>query len=327
MTRFPIRAALVAVIVPFTLAAIGVALQLAWLPELPANIATHWSFTGEPDAVGPSWTMPLLLGVLGILLPLMFGVILARTVRPAGPTATQKLLAVASLFAVTLLSVIVTASVAIQRGLAVGSASAAILPVLGFAVIVSLVLAAAAWFFLPRAVSGASSGESAAPPIPIAPGELVVWVGHARFSTWTIVALSLTIAVVTAVIAFVIAIRGVWPLAALPVVVAFAVLGTASWRVRVDGDGLTIRAALGWPLFRVPLDDVASATTSRVVPLGEFGGYGIRWGLGRRLGVVTRGGEALEVKRRDGRTIVVTVDDAGTAAGLLTALAARSAGS
>ncbi len=63
----------------------------------------------------------------------MFGVLLARTVRSDGPTATQKLLAVASLFAVTLLSIVVTASVAIQRGLPVGSSSPTILPVLGIA--------------------------------------------------------------------------------------------------------------------------------------------------------------------------------------------------
>jgi hypothetical protein len=60
-----------------------------------------------------------------------------------------------------------------------------------------------------------------------------------------------------------------------------------------------------------------------VVPLGEFGGFGLRWGPGRRLGIITRGGEALEVQRRDGRTVVVTVDDAATAAGLLMAFAAR----
>ncbi|MEO8261217.1 MAG: DUF1648 domain-containing protein [Pseudolysinimonas sp.] len=324
MTRFPVRIALVAVIVPVTLAAIGVALQLAWLPELPPTVATHWGFSGTPDAFGPSWTMPVLLAALGALIPLMFGVILGRTVRPAGPTATQKLLAAASLFAVTLVSIIVTASVAIQRGLAVGSASPAILPVFAVGLTVALVLAAAGWFLMPRAVSGASAAQAAPAPIRVAPGELVVWVGHARFSTWTIVALCLTVALVTAVIAFVIAIRGAWPLAIVPVVVAVAVLGTASWRVRVDGEGLTVRAALGWPKFRVPLDDIASASTSQVVPLGEFGGYGIRWGLGRRLGVVTRGGEALEVHRRDGRAVVVTVDDADTAAGLLTALAARS---
>jgi hypothetical protein len=325
MTRFPFRIALVAVIIPFALAVVGVALQLAWLPELPETIATHWGFGGEPDSFGPSWSMPLLLGVLGVLIPALFGVVLARTVRPEGPTATQKLLAVASLFAVTLLSIVVTASIAIQRGLAVGSSSPTILPVLGIAVGAALLLAAAGWIFLPRAVPGVSTRDGVTPPVALAPGELVVWVGHARFSTWALIALCGVIAVATAVVAFVIALRGAWPLAIVPVVVLVSVLGSASWRVRVDADGLTVRPTLGWPQYRVALADVASAAKTTVVPLGEFGGFGIRWGRGRRLGIITRGGEALEVLRRDGRALVVTVDDAATAAGLLTALAARTA--
>jgi hypothetical protein len=325
MTRFSIRIALVAVIVPFALAAIGVALQLAWLPELPETIATHWGFGGDPDAFGPSWTMPLLLAVMGVLFPALFGLLLARTVRPEGPTATQKLLAVASLFAVTLLSIIVTVSVAIQRGLPVGSSSPTILPVLAVALAIALVLAGAGWFFMPRAVSGASTRDVATPPVQVAPGELVVWIGHARFATWVLLLLCGIVVLATAVVVFVIAIRGVWPLALVPVVLAVSILGTSSWRVRVDGNGLTVRPTLGWPRYRVALSDVASASSTHVVPLGEFGGFGIRWGLGRRLGIITRGGEALEVQHRDGRAVVVTVDDAATAAGLLTALAARTA--
>jgi hypothetical protein len=325
MTRFPFRIALVAVVLPFALAVVGVALQLAWLPELPETIATHWGFGGEPDSFGPAWSMPLMLGVLGVLVPTLFGVVLARTVRPEGPTATQKLLAVASLFTVTLLSIVVTASIAIQRGLPVGSPSPTILPVLGIAFGTALLLAAAGWFVLPRAVPGVSIRDGATPPLPVAPGELVVWVGHARFSTWVMIVLCAVIAVATAAVAFVIALRGPWPLAIVPVVLLVAVLGTANWRVRVDAEGLTVRPTLGWPLYRVALSEVASAATTTVVPLGEFGGFGIRWGLGRRLGIITRGGEALEVLRHDGRAIVVTVDDAATAAGLLTALAARTA--
>jgi hypothetical protein len=323
MNRLSHRIALVAMIVPFTLAGIGVALQLAWLPELPATVATHWSFDGRPDAFGPSWTMPLLLAILGVLLPVIFGVLLTRTVGPEGPTATQKLLAGASVFAVTLLSVVITASVAIQRGLPVGTPSPTILPVLGIGVGASLLLAGAGWFFLPRAVPGASKPGPAAPPITVAPGELVVWVGHARFATWAVILLCGVVAVATAAVVFVVATRGIWPLAIVPVVLVLSLLGTSSWRVRVDADGLTVRAALGWPRYRVPLTEIASATTAEVVPLGEFGGFGVRWGPGRRLGIITRGGEALEVLRHDGRAVVVTVDDAATAAGLLTALAAR----
>jgi hypothetical protein len=45
---------------------------------------------------------------------------------------------------------------------------------------------------------------------------------------------------------------------------------------------------------------------------------------GRRTGIVLRAGEAIEVKRTDGKTLVVTVDDALQGAALLNGLVARS---
>ena len=132
---------------------------------------------------------------------------------------------------------------------------------------------------------------------------------------------------VTASSSFVIVGTGAWWLLIVPVVVA--VVGPRAprqWRVRVDDAGLTVRRPLGWPQYRVAArrrrvggrdrTSCRSASSAATACGSAPGG---------RLGVVTRGGEALEVKRRDGRAIVVTVDDAGTAAGLLTALAARPA--
>jgi hypothetical protein len=55
----------------------------------------------------------------------------------------------------------------------------------------------------------------------------------------------------------------------------------------------------------------------------DFGGWGWRVGRGGRVGVVTRKGEGLLVERTGGRSIVVTVDGAAGAAGLLNALADR----
>jgi hypothetical protein len=56
-----------------------------------------------------------------------------------------------------------------------------------------------------------------------------------------------------------------------------------------------------------------------VAPLGDYGGLGLRHRRGVTA-VATRGGEALEVTRADGRRLVLTVDDAATAAGVLQAL-------
>jgi hypothetical protein len=96
------------------------------------------------------------------------------------------------------------------------------------------------------------------------------------------------------------------------------------FRVRVDDQGLTVRSALGVPAFRVPLGEVETAEPAQIQAFAEFGGIGVRSVPGRRLGVVLRSGEALRVRRTDGREFVVTVDDAATAAALLTALVQRA---
>lgn len=319
MKALPFRVVLVALIVPLTLVVIGIALLLAWLPSMPAEIVVHWNFAGEADAQGPAWSMPVLLGVVGIGLPALFTTLVATSITPAGPTATQKLLAVAALFVGFFLTFTIVSSVALQR-----SGSDAVPPIadyLGIGLLAGFALAAVGWFVLPRTVPGRSASQTAAPAVSIAPGERVAWIGYARFSTGVLVALVATVVLATGAIVFAIAVSGSWWLLVVPVVLAVALLGTVSWRVRVDESGLTVRAALGWPMYRVAASEVAKAGTTTVVPLGEFGGYGIRFGLGGRLGVITRGGEALEVERHDGRAIVVTVDDAATAAGVLSAVA------
>jgi hypothetical protein len=62
-----------------------------------------------------------------------------------------------------------------------------------------------------------------------------------------------------------------------------------------------------------------------VEAIGTFGGWGLRWAGRGRIGIITRSGPALEVRRHDGSSLVITVDDAAAAAALLTArVAARS---
>jgi hypothetical protein len=102
--------------------------------------------------------------------------------------------------------------------------------------------------------------------------------------------------------------------------VAVALLGSA--RVTADRRGLTVSfGPFGWPRMRVPADDIAEVAVADVSP-GQFGGWGYRIVPGGS-GVIMRSGEALVVTRRSGRRFTVTVDDAGTAAGLLSAVAAR----
>ncbi len=111
-------------------------------------------------------------------------------------------------------------------------------------------------------------------------------------------------------------------LAGIAVVLVIVVAATVAFHVRVDDTGFTVRSVLGIPRFRVPLAEVATAAKVEVNPMGEFGGWGMRLGADRRFGIILRAGEAIEVARTNGKRLVVTVDDAGTGAGLLEALMA-----
>ena len=73
--------------------------------------------------------------------------------------------------------------------------------------------------------------------------------------------------------------------------------------------------------FRVKLDNEHEVLAYTA---GKMRKFRIRTGVGGRIGVVMRGGEALEVVRTGGRRVVVTVGDAATGAALLNTLAARA---
>jgi hypothetical protein len=324
MNRLPFRMTLIAVLIPFALAIAGVAIQLAWLPSLPATIATHWTFDGSADAFGPAWSMPVLLAVVGVVLPTLCAVLLALGGK-TGPTFWQKFIAVTSLFVAALLSFVVTSSVGIQVSRPVDAPSPDIAGFLAIGTAAGLVLAVVGWFVLPRAVNGRSVQDAPAAPVTVGPGERVAWVGRARYSTTLLMILVVALVLVTALVLYAAVTAGVWWALVVPLIVGVSVLGTASWPVRIDDSGLTVRSAVGWPRFVVTAADVETAAVVQVMPLGEFGGYGLRYAPNGRVGIVTRRGEALDVKRRNGRSLVVTVDDAGTAAGLLTTLSARVA--
>ncbi|MER7517120.1 hypothetical protein [Streptomyces sp. NPDC126499] len=118
-----------------------------------------------------------------------------------------------------------------------------------------------------------------------------------------------------------------WPytlIAAAGPVVGVPGLALSRVRVTVDRRGLTVTPSLlPRPRLRIPLDDVVSATVRHVDPVADFGGWGYRV-RAHRTGLVLRSGEALVVRRGNGREFAVTVPDAETATALLNTLAERA---
>ncbi len=108
------------------------------------------------------------------------------------------------------------------------------------------------------------------------------------------------------------------------IVCAAAVVSTLAFHVRVDAAGLTVNSIVGLPRVHVPLRDIASVEAVDVNPMGEFGGWGMRWAPGGGFGAVLRSGPGIRVHRTNGKVVTVTVEDAATGAALLGALAARA---
>lgn len=325
-TRLPLSIWVVALWLPLLLIAVAVAVQLAWMPTLPDPIAIHWGPGDQADGFGPVWSLTVLTAALGVGLTAMLALFLAFS-RAGGPAPMHKFIAVVSLAETIFLGGAITASLGAQRGLADAQQAPGtggwMLLFGGLAVGAGLL----AWFLLPRAVNP-TPDTAEVDSLDLAPGERGVWIATSGMSKASLIVMFsvLALAVVATVVPVAIE-PTLWPLvliSVLLVVVAF-VIGVA-WRVRVDATGLEVRALpLGVPRMRVSASEITSATVRQVDPLAEFGGWGWRYMPGNGWGIVGRRGEAIEVVRRAGTRLVVQVDDAATAASLLTSYAQKAA--
>lgn len=167
-------------------------------------------------------------------------------------------------------------------------------------------------------------------PIELAPGEVAAWSRTVLASRGFFWAIGVGIAFAFIASAIVIAATSglAWPVLILPVGLLVLLALTAGWRVSAGPTGLTVRGLFGVPVFRVSASDIAAVSAVGIHPMRDFGGWGIRGALGRRgewrTGIIVRAGDAIQVRRRNGREFVVTVDDAATGAAVLKAYAGGS---
>lgn len=312
----------VAVIAPIAASILAAMAQLAMLPALSGVVAIHWGAGGRPDGFGPAWTFPVLTLAIGVALPVLVGGLALRGGTRGG---RLRLLAALVWFASGLLAAISTAGLASQMGVADPRQSPSILPALLGGMVLGAVLGALAWWATIDAPTGADSGR-VPDALRVAPGEKAVWLRRASLQAPVMAPLGGAAAILCAAAVAAIAadlasggeLRAAsWTLLLAAGVSAAAVLATTSFLVRVDGGGLTVRAALGVPRMNISLDRIADARVVDVDPVGEYGGWGWRRAPGRDLGIVVRAGEAIRITQTDGRMLTVTVDDAATAVALL----------
>jgi hypothetical protein len=298
--------------------AVAAALVMSWRSELPDPVASHWGVSGVPDGFS---SLESLLGFvlgLGVLIVLLFG----GVTWGLGHTAViRRIGAAATVWVSLFLSTVLAGSLYIQRGLADARESGGVGGVMLVALLVSVVPAIVTAAVVPGDPHLPTTDTVAAdaPRIRLLEGERAVWIRSV--SSPAAFAIAIPVAALMVVLAVV---TRAWALLVVDAVVVGALLTLSSFVVRVDHEGLTVRSAIGWPRYRVPLDEVVRADVTQVSPLRDFGGWGWRVGRGGRVGVVLRAGGAVEVQRTGGRAIVVTLDDAAGAAGLLNALADRA---
>lgn len=325
-SRYVVRWAWVlGVVAPAALAATAYVLQAAWWESVPTVVPHHWNAAGEPDAFGSRSSFPIATTVIAVALPaLMMAFALPGLTRGRrGPT--YRLLTAFSFGTAVLGSTLTTGAMWLHRGVAEGGPWPSTTPTSLAAVGAGVVLGTVAYFAQPHQDVVRPETHSPA-PLALGDHERAVWMRSTTIPTPLLTLLTLA-AVGIAVAATSLAAAGRTSVAiTLFAAVLFVVIAGAmatSFRVRVDQRGVTATSVVGWPRFVVPAGEVERVAVVKVDGLGEFGGFGLRSTIGAR-GIIMRNGEALEVTRTGGRRLVITVDDADTAAALLTTVAARA---
>ncbi len=322
------RFTLVAVVLPAVLTAIAIGIQLIVLPRVPDPIAIHWGLGGEPNGFGPAWINVVLAVAVGFGIPLLIALSALAGLRRGDRGATYRLLGAVALGTSTLMGVLGTWTFVAQAGLAsaqdAGSITVALIAALAAAILAGVL----GWAAQPHEPYRPTLlAETAA--IRLEGDERAVWLQRVQISRGGAIVL-LSALVLMVVLTLVTLFTGAPGEAVVILIVATLVLvalvvSTLAFHVCVDESGLTVNSVVGIPRVRVPLRDIARVEAVDVNPMGEFGGWGMRWAPGGGFGVVLRSGPGIRVHRTNGKVFTVTVDDAATGAAVLAALVARTA--
>ncbi|MFI2289156.1 DUF1648 domain-containing protein [Streptomyces niveus] len=317
MNQARIRLATVTV-APFALAlGIQLAVLLIVGDRLPDSLATHFDISGDSDRDPMSRTAALVASVL-----LFAGVGALWVVSALGSPLTARALkwltaggwALGGLLGYTL-------TATLFANLDATDSSTVRLPPWQLGVGAAVALAAAGLgLLLTRFVPNPGhepTGDDGTTRIDLAEGELAGW--SRRTGSGPLLAVGLATLTAGVFVAVVVS----WRYGPMVCVIGLLALVFASAHVSVDRHGLTVRmGALSWPRVRVPLEDIDAASSRRINAVADYGGWGYRI-RHKRTGVILRSGEAIVVRRANGREFAVTVADSATAAALLNTLVDR----
>lgn len=307
------RAALVATIwVPLAIVVAAEVVVIGIGSTGSPQLITHWGT--DSDRTGPWWTYAIIIAAIGFPVIAIMGFFMARATRVAGTNAWMPAIA---------MGITVFHAVGMGVGSVVlnGSPFAPALPLAG-GVLLAAAAAVLTWWLLPHEAPAAETMR-AADALPVRPGEVAAWTGRVELPAWlmAIIATAAAVLIVLGVSLLLTIGPRLWPIFLAPTLLLAVLLVTAHFVATAGPRGFVVRSAIGWPRLRIPATDLAKAGVVAVDPMADFGGWGFRWVIGPthkgRWGILTHRGPGLEVFRNDGRSIVITVDDPGTAAAVL----------
>jgi hypothetical protein len=290
---------------------------LAW-PRLPDPVAIHWGLDGRPDGSAPLLADVLLLALMTALIAFLPLIAVVRADRSTARTMLLLSHGMGAFFAL-----LRWRTIELNLDAAVWS-EAGSLTLLDIALLLGLAVpfGAVGWWLgglhpeLPRAVR-------AVVPQPLPADGQLVWVGH---QAWSVARISGPLLIVTGGLVTAVRVAAeTLLLGGTLVLVGVLLWWFTSITVATGPAGLKVRfGPLGWPAIRVPLAAIDGVEVEDVEPMA-YGGWGYRVMPGVRA-VVIRRGVGMRVRRKGRPDLIVTIDDAATAAGVLAAHLATERG-
>jgi hypothetical protein len=303
----PVLATAAAVVLPI----------LAW-SRLPDPIAIHWGFDGRPDGNAPLVVDAVLLAVMTALVALLPLVAVVRAHRSAARTMLMLSHGMGAFF-VLLRWRTIELNLDAPSWDAAGSFT---LLDIGLLLGLAAPFGFVGWWLGGRHPEPPRVVREVVPQVLPADGRLG-WVGHQGWGAMRVIGPALI--VVGGLTTAVRIAAETLLLGGTLVLVGVLLWWFTSITVATGPAGLKVRfGPLGWPAIHVPLAAIESVEVEDVEPMA-YGGWGYRVVPGVRA-VVIRRGVGMRVRRTGRPDLVVTVDDAATAAGVLAAHLATERG-
>ncbi|GLY41195.1 hypothetical protein Amsp01_072180 [Amycolatopsis sp. NBRC 101858] len=312
MTKL-IRVLTATAVLPGAVLATAALLASAWADRLPDPIATHWN--SGPDSSTPVAvfvTVCLALGAVATAVLTATAVAALRRGRPVPRVTVGVGAGFAALAPATLLSVLVP-NLDVPDWHAARSGAVVVLFLAGAT---ALGVVAAFVGGLPAPAVESSPGR---PSVGLRPGQRAYWSGRAANPAmlWALALVPVAIALLPAGLS--------WPMAVwIALVGTFVTVVTYRLKATVDAKGVTIRfGLLGFPWRHIGLSSIREATARELTAFGD-GGLGLRFNpVTGTTAYKVRGGPALALALESGRTVLVSVEDPETGAGLVNDLLAQ----